>query len=196
MLCATITKAQVKPIYFVGNVITADSTKATSYAIYGKLDTENLWSFKRYDLYDNLLQTGSFKDEQLSIPHGKFTYYMDVEYFNLLNKTFYYLKDRYRFISQIGYFENGKEVGNWYTFYPDGAIFVTVKFENGLMNGDYKNYTRKGILESSGKYVDGKRDGEWMFYQGLQKDVYEMGELKSSVKDKKLIRKESRALSN
>ena len=192
-IIATANAQQVKPIYFAGNVITADSTKATSYAVYGKLSTEELWSFKRYDLWDNLLQTGSFKDEELSIPHGKFTYYMSVEYFNTLTNNFFYIKDKHRFISQIGSFENGKETGNWYTFYPDGSVFVTVKFTNGLMNGEYKSYTRKGVLESSGNYVDGKKNGEWMFHSGLQIDVYEMDELKSSLKSKKLIRKESRA---
>lgn len=188
-------KAQVKPIYFYMDSVISDSTKATSYAIYGKLSTEELWSFKRYDLYNNLLQTGSFKDEQLTIPHGKFTSYMEVDLFNKINNSFFYIRDRDRFISQVGSFVNGKEHGQWLSYYPDGKIFGAVIFRNGVLHGESKSYDKKGNIEIVGNYVNGKKDGEWILHGGLQKDVYVMDELKSSTKDKKLIRKEKQALS-
>jgi hypothetical protein len=58
--------AQVTPVYLYGDRITTDKNKATSYAIYGKLSTEDLWMFKRYDLDNNLTQTGSYSDAALT----------------------------------------------------------------------------------------------------------------------------------
>ncbi|WP_316766497.1 hypothetical protein [Pedobacter frigiditerrae] len=184
------TLAQVRPIYFINDKITTDSTKATSYAIYGKLSTEELWTIKRFDLYNDLIMTGTYKDVDLKTPHGKFTYYGDVDMFNNQFDTFYYFKDRYRFTSQIGNFIDGKKTGVWLSFYPDGKVLTSEIFVENMLNGLYSSYDRKGKMISTGNYVNGKMDGEWLLYGGLQKDIYEMGILKSSVKDKKLLRRE------
>ncbi|TCC91678.1 hypothetical protein EZ428_07930 [Pedobacter frigiditerrae] len=181
---------QIKPIYFMGEVITRDSTKATSYAIYGKLSSEELWTIKRFDLYNNLIMTGTYKDVDLKTPHGKFTYYGDVDMFNNQYDTFYYFKDRYRFTSQMGNFIDGKKTGVWLSFYPDGKVLTSEVFVDNVLNGLYSSYDRKGKMISTGNYVNGKMHGEWLLHGGLQKDIYDLGSLKSSVKDKKLLRRE------
>ena len=66
--------SQAKPIYFNGNKVTTNADEATSYGVYGKLSGQDLWVLKRYDLDDNLMLSGSYKDEQLSKPHGKFIF--------------------------------------------------------------------------------------------------------------------------
>ncbi len=191
-LCCIITScyAQVKPIYFIGDELTTDSTRATSYAIYGKLSTDELWLIKRYDLYNNLLITGSYKDGQLKIPHGQFNYYHNVDRFNNENDTYFYFKDRDRFLSRTGSFINGMQNGEWLTFYPDGKVFTSYVFINNVLNGAHTKYDRKGNIEVKGNYVEGKKDGVWLFYGGLQKNVYQLDSLLSVVKDKKLVRRE------
>ena len=89
LCCCTFLQAfsQAKPIYFNGNRITTDAERATSYGVYGKLSGENLWTLKRYDLYDNLMLSGSYKDEQLTIPHGKFIFYGSIFDYNDENFT-------------------------------------------------------------------------------------------------------------
>ena len=182
--------AQVTPIYFDGEKITTNKDIATSYAIYGKLSTENLWVFKRYDLYDNLIQTGSYSDEGLTTPHGKFIFYMDVETFNRLNSTNFKLKGTTRFTSQQGTFVNGVEHGRWLLFFPDGNVLNSQDFVNGKLHGEFVTYDKLGKVVIKGNYVDGERDGEWIFEKGEQKAIYDHGTLKSSFYvDKKKINK-------
>jgi hypothetical protein len=182
--------AQLKPIYFKGDEITTDSTKATSYAIYGKLSTEDLWLLKRYDLYNSLMVTGSFKDAAMKIPHGKFTYYEYVDVFNSASNTFFKFKGRERFTSGSGSFTDGLQSGTWLIFYPDGKVFTFSNFVNGLLHGPYRKYNKKGVMEIGGNYINGKKDGEWSFSSGLHKVVFQLDTVKSSIKDKKLIRRE------
>jgi len=172
---------EVTPIYFYGENITTDRDRATSYGIYGKLSTEDLWVFKRYDLYDNLIQTGSYKDERLTTPHGKFFFYMDLELFNQLHVTNFKLKGKTRFLCQQGTFVDGRENGKWLLFYPDGTILNTQDFVNGKLHGQFTTYDKYGNIEIKGNYVDGERDGEWLFEFGAQKVIYEKGVLKSSL---------------
>lgn len=169
--------AQVRPIYFYGNTIISDKEKATSYGVYGKLSTEDLWIFKRYDLYDNLIQSGSYNDEGLTTPHGLFVFYMDVENFNLQNRTNFRLKDVTRFVSQQGNFVNGLEEGKWLFFYPDGNIFNEQNFIKGLLQGEFKTYDKFGDIMIQGNYKDGERDGEWIFVKEGNKEIYENGKL-------------------
>lgn len=170
-------KAQVKPIYFYGNTITSDKEKATSYGIYGKLSTEDLWMFKRYDLYNNLIQTGSYKDEGLTTPHGMFVFYMDIEAFNVQNLSSFKIKDVTRFMSQKGNFVNGLEEGKWLSFYPDGNVFNEQNFVKGVLQGEFKTFNKYGEVMILGNYKDGVRDGEWLFIKEDIKEIYENGKL-------------------
>lgn len=179
------TNAQVAPVYFYGDQVTTDKNKATSYAIYGKLSTEDLWMFKRYDLNNNLIQTGSYNDALLTTPHGKFVFYMNIEYFNRLHKTKFKINGRTRFTSQQGSFVNGLEEGRWLLFYPDGNVLNTQDYVNGKLHGEFITYDKFGDIEIKGNYVDGERDGEWIFNGGEQKVIYEKGVMKSSENVKK-----------
>jgi antitoxin component YwqK of YwqJK toxin-antitoxin module len=167
--------------YFVsGDKITTDQSKATSYGIYGKLSTEDLWVIKRYDLWDNLIESGSYKDEQLSIPHGNFNYYMEVAYFNVQYGGTFYLKNKLRFNFQQGSFVDGLAQGRWTFFFPDGNILNIHHFIDGKLDGEYKTYNKLGELVENGNYKKGEMDGEWFFENGKLKKVYENGVLKSS----------------
>ncbi len=174
--------AQVKPVYFYGERVTNDKNKATSYAIYGKLSNEDLWVFKRYDLYDNLMQTGSYQDEILSVPHGKFTFYMDVELFNRINRTAFRLTGKTRFVSQIGTFVAGLEQGVWLHFFPDGNVLNSVNFVNGKMSGEFVQYDKYGKVEVKGSFTDGLKEGEWVLSKKGIIEIYEKDELKSTSK--------------
>lgn len=177
--------AQVAPIYFYGNQVTQDKDKATSYAVYGKLSTGNIYTFKRFDLYDNLLQTGSFADESLAVPHGKFTFYSDVNEFNYLYKESFTIKGKTRFISQEGNFVNGVEQGKWLLYFPDGNVFNSQEFVDGKLHGKFITFDRYGKTIVTGNYVSGEKDGEWLFENDKIKEVYNMGVLVSREKIKK-----------
>lgn len=186
--------AQVKPVYFYGDKVTSNKNKATSYAIYGKLSDQNLWMFKRYDLYDNLLQTGSYNDEMLTTPHGKFIFYTAVVDYNNINRTRYNLNGKSRFISQEGEFVDGKEEGKWLTYYPDGNVSSYLEYKAGKMEGIYKEFDKYGNVEVSGNFVNNEKHGEWISENGTRIDTYEHGVRKSTryVKKTKKVKGEVR----
>ena len=43
--------------------------------LYQKMEGDSAWSTRQYDMQDTIMTIGTFKDEQFTIPHGKFIYY-------------------------------------------------------------------------------------------------------------------------
>ncbi|MDQ7948465.1 MAG: hypothetical protein REI78_00715 [Pedobacter sp.] len=170
---------QLTPIYFNGESITTNKEAATSYAVFGKLSNEDLWTFKRFDLYDNLLQTGSYKDAKLSIPHGKFTFYDNIERFNVNHETNFKIKGKTRFLSQQGTFVDGKENGEWTLYYPDGNVMNVQHYLSGKLHGEFISFDKYGKIVAKGNYVNGLKDGDWILESGKQKSYYEKGILKA-----------------
>lgn len=174
--------AQLKPIYFQGDNLTSDSTKATSYGVYGKLTGDNLYALKIFDLENNLKVTGTYKDENLTIPHGAFVYYADVNLFNNVNDETFYLKGKTRYITGKGSFQDGKQTGRWITFFPDGKIMNVTTYVNGIRHGFFATYTKKGKIVLSGMYAAGKRDGDWIYDNNKMKEYFIDGVKQEDVK--------------
>lgn len=168
--------AQVSAIYFYGDQITKDKEKATSYAVFGKLSTDSLYVLKLYDLDDNLLQTGFYKDEELKIPHGKFLIYKSVEDFNYDNETNFYIKNKDRFLFEQGEYKDGKKIGRWIQFFPDEKIFSITTYLEGYRHGEYKVYNRRGKLTTVGHYKLDLKDGIWLNNEG-KKEIFNNGVL-------------------
>lgn len=169
-------KAQVKTIYYLGEKLILDSTLvsslATSFAVYGKLSNDSLYVYKRYDILNNLMSTGSFKDENLKVPHGKFTFYSDVETFNDTYNSAFPFTDKNIFVSEEGQYDDGLSVGRWVGYYPDGKILMAVNFENGLKQGEFVAYDVKGRVQTFGVFKDDKKEGEWLLKRGKKKVFY------------------------
>ncbi|MDT4839181.1 hypothetical protein FQZ97_729650 [compost metagenome] len=178
--------AQIKPVYFFGNDRVSDSTKATAYGISGKLSNEELWVLKKYDLDNNLLMTGAYKDADLTISHGQFVYYDDISFFNHQNKENFYIKGQDRFISSKGAYEDGVMTGRWIGFFPDGKIRVIITYVKGIKHGAFYLFNRKGQALLSGRYANDLKEGEWISKEGRKeiKEVYHNGELQRPLKSK------------
>lgn len=169
--------AQAKPIYFYGNKITTDPSIATAYGVYGKVGPDSLCVLKTYNLMDELLSTGVYKDETLKVEHGDFVFYNDYRDFNYDHNTTFNLKDKTRFVSQKGRFEEGEQVGQWTSYYPTGNVLSITHFTAGKKNGLYAYYDNDGNVIQTGKYVMDKKDGEWFYNRGKKREVYVMGVL-------------------
>jgi len=64
-----------------------------------------------------------------------------------------------------GSFENGKCVGLWKWFADNGALRQVGRFENNMQVGVWKRYRGgTGQLYDEGRYINGKKTGEWMVY--------------------------------
>ena len=187
LLClgATAAFAQAVPIYFNGNRITMDKDRATSYGVYGKLSGEDLWVLKRYDLDDNLLFSGAYKDEQLTKPHGKFIFYGSIFDYNYQNFSNFKNESTDRYITQQGEYVDGLEQGKWVDYFPDGRIMGYRNYVNGKLEGETAFFNYKGRRMLVGHYKDGLRVGTWYDLKKKIKEVFEDDKLISTTKLKK-----------
>jgi antitoxin component YwqK of YwqJK toxin-antitoxin module len=174
--------AQHKPIYFFGDQVVADSTLANAYGVYGKLSGEELYVLKVFDLANNLKLSGSYKDAELTIAHGNFVFYTDVEAFNQANNTNYALGEKARFISGRGSYVDGREHGRWIEFFPDGKVRAVVTYVKGIKHGFYGIYSGKGKMITSGAYKLDQQDGEWFLEGGKVRQTYVDGVLQPQAK--------------
>jgi hypothetical protein len=178
--------SQVKTVFYdEEDHVISDSTQAASYAIYGKVTGDSLYTFKKFDADGYVTVTGAFKDDSLKLAQGKFVYYDWVDDVSTLGNTLPsdQAKDRYVYVT--GNFQNGKKTGRWYTFYPNGSLKNVVTFVNDVMNGEFKYFNTKGKLETSGTYVNGKKDGEWVSSGGRKIEQYRNDKVLSTVKKSK-----------
>ncbi|MES2653459.1 MAG: hypothetical protein V4663_17105 [Bacteroidota bacterium] len=177
--------AQLKPIYFRGETIVQDSTLATAYGVYGKLSGDGLYALKIFDLNNNLKATGTYKDEDLKIPHGAFVYYEDVDFFNVANNENFAIKGKNRFVSGKGTFADGQLTGRWVSFFPNGKIMNVTTYVRSVKHGFHGKYNRNGKIITSGAYYVGEKDGEWLSNNGKIKEMYVKGVKQEYSKNKK-----------
>jgi len=178
--------SQVKTVYYDDeDHVIADSTQASSYAIYGKLTGDSVYTFKKYDADGYVMVTGAFKDDSLQVAHGKFVYYDWVDQLTTLGNTLPVADGKDRYILLTGNFKDGKREGRWLTFYPNGSLKSVVTFVDNVLNGESKSFDTKGRLQTSGNFLNGKKNGQWVMSGGRKIEQYENGELRSTVKKSK-----------
>jgi len=120
--------------------------------------------------------------------------------------------DDYGHLSSKGEFKNGKRIGRWEFYYPNGEISAigtytiagdfdglyenyyqsgVVKdrsyYNNGMLNGRYTSYHENGRVKSEGWYKEGQNAGQWMWYysNGMpeQKSYFTNGETTGELED-------------
>jgi len=82
-------------------------------------------------------------------------------------------------IEQIGAYDNGKMNGEWKWYFDTGKLLRQEKFENGAENGLMVEYDSIGTVITKGTYIDGEKDGQWLYQVG---GVIEEGEYKNGLK--------------
>lgn len=179
--------SQTKTIYFYNDQLIADPSVATAYGIYGKLSGKALWVLKKYDLDDNLIVSGSYKDEQLAEPHGKFTHYGSISRYNYQNSTNYTTQVTDRYITIEGEYRDGLQVGRWYSYFPDGSVMKYFNAVNGKLHGEIRGFDYKGQTVFLGQYENGLKVGTWYDVLKRSKTVYENDK---EISNKRLTRAE------
>lgn len=162
-------KSQIKTVFFdAKEKVTADSTQAYSYGIYGKVTGGDLWVFKKYDIDGNLMVTGAFKNDSLTVPQGKFVYYDWIDPNKSYANESVLQKGKERYVVLSGNFENGSRQGRWTSFYENGEVKNVAFYEQGILNGEFKSFDRNGDLNESGQFLNDKKEGKWILSGGLQ----------------------------
>jgi hypothetical protein len=183
VLCSFCGYGQVKTVFFdAKDKITTDSTKANSYAIYGKVTGDSLLAFKKYDLDGYLLVSGTFKDEALTIPQGKFVYYDWIDPNDNFRNMETVARGKERFIVLSGNFENGLRQGQWLTFYENGEVKNVMNYDKNVLQGAFKTFDNEGKLLESGEFVNNKKEGVWTLKGGLQVVTFKNDKVVSQIK--------------
>lgn len=129
---------------------------ATSYAVMLHLTEDSVWSVQLYDMNNVILTSGYYRDEKMTVPHGKFIYYQK----NVVpNDTIPISK-----IPQIymtGYYVNGVKTGVWLKYFNGSKLSLST-YQNDMLNGLYQSYnTNTGKVVDEGYYINSKKDGDW-----------------------------------
>jgi hypothetical protein len=152
--------AQEPYIFYINDVgeKTNDKALATSYALVQKLPQDSAWFVRQFDMRDTILTSGYYKDEQMTIPFGKFIYYEKKPAL----KEFRDVKvDTLNHIKVVGYFLDGKKNGVWREFANGRKQFLKT-YNKGKLDGLYQSYdVGSGKVIFEGYYVNDKKEGDW-----------------------------------
>ncbi|SDL73733.1 Antitoxin component YwqK of the YwqJK toxin-antitoxin module [Pedobacter antarcticus] len=188
----SVTYAQVKNVWLnAKDEVIADSAQAVTYAVYGKLSGDSVYTFKKFDFDGILLASGSFRQDSLVEPHGQFIYYNWITPDNNYTNDSFEINGRERFIELVGNYRNGLRQGRWISYYTDKKIKQVITFDRGILHGAYQYFAPNGKLIAQGLYASGKKNGTWILNGGKQEDEYENDKLISSLKGRKLQQKQA-----
>jgi len=160
--------AQTKKVYLTkSGSYTSNSKKAVSYVLVQNLGGDSAYMASLYDINNNLTAKGTYKDESLTIPTGKFVYYKNTPNGN--------------YKSAVGYFLNGRRIGSWYDYSPDGQVIAEYNYENNTLNGVYKVYNPDVNTRGEGTTVNGLLQGDFKWYNGdnllISESTYKNGKV-------------------
>jgi len=60
-----------------------------------------------------------------------------------------------------GYYLDGKQDGDWTTYYQNGQRSAVDHFRNGVQDGLHQSWYANGQMAARGYYKNGKREGTW-----------------------------------
>ncbi len=167
--------------FMKGDFSPTDSAHAVVYMTCTHV-SDTAWVVKLYGMDDTIKQTGTYKDEKLSIPHGKFVIYMKSHSMarNETAKTV----DTLNRIWQTGYYKNGIKDSTWTEYFKDGYPEHISTYANGMLNGLHENYRFDTHTRSAkGNFKNDKKDGEWDAFnkhgEVIDKGIYNNGVLVS-----------------
>jgi len=69
------------------------------------------------------------------------------------------------------YDKKGRQTGKWLWYFEDGKIRRESNFLQGLEDGDFIEYNDSGTVITNGQYVDGLKQGTWVYQLGNYKSI-------------------------
>jgi len=153
---------------------------------------DSAWLARQYDMHDSLMISCTFKDENLTIPNGRFFEYyypgkeLHIRFNYITHKNDSVITNPKNRLLHTGFYVNGLKTGNWCDYDDTGFITHVTTFDNNKENGVYRSFstdTRKLILE--GHYINGRREGRWnmVSFDGdtTRTDIYKHDEIIKTV---------------
>ncbi|MCC8425912.1 hypothetical protein [Mucilaginibacter sp. UR6-11] len=161
---------QISKMYLNNKAENVAPEKATSYILIEKVG-DSAYVAQQNDMTNKILLKGSYKDEMLTIPHGKFFYYNKwIHYPNIYDKQH---ADTTTYLEYAGFFLNGVKVGTWIDYDKNGKKVFMYTFVNNKVKGPFQAYNSSGQLIQKGNLDDNKKEGDWETYEpGMNKPSY------------------------
>lgn len=171
--------AQVYKLFINSRDEICDSAKAKAFILY-TAGPDSLWHTREYFMNGSLRLKGTYKDPNLQISHGRFSYY--------------HTEDSVHYKRRAGLFIDGEKEGIWTEHYPNSSLKMVQHYKKGKKNGEYRNYFRDSKeIYIRGSYSDGLVDGEWTTfdkYRNVTKvEIWEKDKLISQTKPPLVYRK-------
>lgn len=176
---------------------TLDSIRNNSRTVVEKLASNSAWIVHQYDAQDSIMTIGTFQDEKLTIPAGRFKYYhytspyLQITYDYTTHKTDSVIVPAKNFLSKVGYYINGEKTGIWTTYNDSKEKVFVETFEHDKLNGVYESYNG-GTVSIKGNFVNDMREGEWYILSGkgdtMQTDIYKKDKLVKTISANKDIK--------
>ncbi|NHA07315.1 hypothetical protein G7092_26180 [Mucilaginibacter sp. HC2] len=159
--------------------------------LYQKMDGDSAWSIRQYDMQDTIMAIGTFKDEQFTIPHGKFIYYVLIPpgKFNIQNGDTQKIDSVFarggNFIDRTGVYLNGKKNGSWKSYNHQKPAFINT-YRDDIQDGLYQSYDySSGKVLVEGNFINNVRQGDWnsLSYYGdiIKTEVYKDGKIVKTI---------------
>jgi len=146
---------------------------ASSYVLVKQIPDDSAWYVKQFDMKDTIMSSGYYKDEQLSIPHGKFVYYHKVGLGNRVALFGKMIADSVNRIASVGYYINGVKSGEWFDFYTNGTKSTLNTYADGVLEGLFQKYDEfNGKVKVEGYYKKNKKEGDWCFLGSDSTAIY------------------------
>jgi len=193
ILFSILSMAQQKRVFLNKNgERTTDSIGANSYYTISQPAPDSMWVVHQYNLNNEIMTIGHFRDTLLTILNGRFVYYQTqlaeqkITY-NYTNERYDTVKTAQRnYIAEVGNYVDGKKDGKWVGYFENGSIKRMDNYSNGISDGISTVYFNEGNIPSiTGQYVNGKREGLWytLTYKGdtMEVNTYKDGVHKKSV---------------
>jgi len=79
-------------------------------------------------------------------------------------------------IAEQGEFNKGLKIKSWKQWHMNGKISTILNWSNGLLSGNYKEFSEKGELIIKGKYKNHRKHGRWINYKTEDTLFYKRGE--------------------
>lgn len=159
ILIPFLSVAQTTKTYLTLNgVPTSNTSIASSYVIVQKLDADSAYIAKQYSMHDTLMSVGYYKDDHLTVPNGKFTYYSKMRV-SINGKD-----SIINFVRQTGFYSNGQKTGQWVNYASKGVKVSVSTYEYDHLNGAYTNYDLTKGGWTTGNMINDKNVGSsYMF---------------------------------
>lgn len=176
--------SQVKKLYLNSSGKIVNEAKKAAFYILSDKTNDTAYFIRKYDIDNDILFKGTFRDSVMKTPNGKFYFYAKSKLISLTGSS---ENNTGSFIVLAGSFLNGRRDGTWIEYIDSKTKSQLYTFKNDELNGRYEEYNlNSGSVSLAGNFENNIMEGEWNGYEkdslkATYTDLYHHGKLVKSI---------------